>query len=139
MPTIKLKGTDYIYERISADGRLTAYQVKIRRKGFPVHNASFEDLEEAKRLVRQVLGDQDRGHRVDRLAAHRTSVGDVIDDAITAIENGTRKAKGAQSELYRLRGFRKNFALLCSTPLADATEDLFEDWIAERLEVVKSC
>ena len=61
MPTIKLKGADYIYERITADGRLTSYQVKIRRKGFPVHNTSFDDLEAAKAFVRQVLHDQDKG------------------------------------------------------------------------------
>lgn len=48
MPTKKLKGTDYIYESISDDGRLTAYQVKIRRKCFSDHNTSFDDLEEAK-------------------------------------------------------------------------------------------
>lgn len=137
MPTIKLRGTDYIYERISTDGRLTSYQVKMRRKGFPSRTASFDDLGEAKRFVRQVLGDQDRGHKIDRLIGHRTSVGDVIDDAIEALETGRRRVKGAASELYRLRAFRRNSALLCATALSDATEDMFEDWIAERLEEVK--
>lgn len=28
--------------------------------GFPQHNASFDDLDEARRFVRKVLGDQDR-------------------------------------------------------------------------------
>lgn len=137
MPTIKLRGTDYIYERISADGRLTSYQVKIRRKGFPTHSASFDDLDEAKRFVRQVQVDQDRGHRIDRLIGHRTSVGDVIDDAIGAIDNGRRKTKGAATERLRLVAFKRDFPTLCGTALADATEDMFEDWIAERLEVVK--
>jgi hypothetical protein len=36
MPTIKLEGDHYIYERITDDGRLTSYQVKIRRKGSPI-------------------------------------------------------------------------------------------------------
>lgn len=137
MPTIKLRGTDYIYERISTDGRLTSYQVKIRRKGFPNHTGSFDDLEEAKRFVRQVMGDQDRGHKIDRLIGHRTSVGDVIDDAITALETGRRRVKGKETELYRLRAFKRDFVLLCATALADASEDMFEDWIAERLEEVK--
>lgn len=137
MPTHKLQGTDYIYERISVDGRLTSYQVKIRRKGFPIHNASFDGLDEAKRFVRQVLGDQDRGHKIDRLIGHRTSVGDVIDDGITALETGKRRVKGVASELYRLRAFRRNNLMLCATALADATEDMFEDWIVERLEQVK--
>ncbi|MVS97901.1 tyrosine-type recombinase/integrase [Devosia marina] len=137
MPTIKLDGENYIYERISADGRLTSYQVKIRRKGFPQHNTSFDDLDEARRFVRQVLGDQDRGHKVDRLAGHRNTVGDVIDGAVKSLEAGKRRVKGAQSELYRLRAFRRNNLVLCSTALSDVTEDHFEDWIVERLEEVK--
>lgn len=137
MPTYKLKGTDYIYERISTDGRLTSYQVKIRRKGFPNHSASYDELDDAKRFVRQVLGDQDRGHKIDRLIGHRTSVGDVIDDAITALETGKRRVKGVASELYRLRAFRRDNVMICATALSDATEDMFEDWITERLEEVK--
>ena len=74
MPTKKLKGADHIYERTSSDGRLTYYQVKIRRQGFPRQTGSFDDLEDAKRFVRQVLGDQDRGHKVYRLIAHRKTV-----------------------------------------------------------------
>ena len=137
MPTKKLKGTDYIYGRITADERLTSCQVKIRRKGFPAHNTSFDDLDEAKAFVRLVLGDPDKGHRIDRLASHRITVGDVIDKAIVDIDTGRRRAKGVQSERYRLTAFRKNFAALCSTPLADATEAMFEDWMEERLEAVK--
>ncbi len=137
MPTIKLQGTNYIYERISDDGRLTCYQVKIRRKGFPTHSASFDDLEAAKRFVRQVQVDQDRGHKVDRLIGHRTNVGDVIDEAIWAIDSGRRKTKGCRDERYRLVKFKRDFPALCGTALVDATEDLFEDWISERLEVVK--
>jgi hypothetical protein len=132
MPTIKLEGEDYIYERISDDGRLTSYQVKIRRKGFPSHIASFEDLDDARRFVRQVLSDQDRGHRIDRLAGHRNTVGTVIDDAVKAIETSKRVVKGWESELYRLKAFRRDNVMLCSTALSDATEDLFEDWIVIR-------
>ncbi|KQN74830.1 tyrosine-type recombinase/integrase [Devosia sp. Leaf64] len=119
------------------DGRLTSYQVKIRRKGFPSQTVSFDDLEEAKRFVRQVLSDHDRGHKVDRLVSHRKTVADVIDAAITAIENGTRKIKGAKEELYRLKAIKRNYPVLMSTPLSDATEDIFEDWIEDRLETVK--
>jgi hypothetical protein len=35
MPIKKLKDASHVYERLSSDGRLTSYQVKIRRKGFP--------------------------------------------------------------------------------------------------------
>jgi len=137
MPTRKLKNTDHIYERLSADGRLTSYQVKIRRKGFPYQTESYDDLEEAKRFVRLVLGDHDRGHKVDRLISHRTTVGDVVSAAIAAIDKGTRKTMGAIEERYRLVAFNRNFPVLAATPLSDATEDIFEDWIEDRLETVK--
>jgi integrase len=137
MPTKKLNGADYIYERISDDGRLTGYQVKIRRKGFPQQNRSFDDVDAAKRFVRQVLGDHDRGHKVDRLIAHRKTVADVIDDGIAAIDSGKRKVKGAVEERYRLVAFKRDYPALVATPLSDATEDIFEDWIEDRLETVK--
>src|SRR5690554_5315157 len=107
MPIIKLPGTDFIYERFSADGRLTSYQVKIRRKGFPHQGASFDDLDDAKRFVRQALVDQDKGHKIDRLIGHRTLVGDVIDEAIAAIDSGKRKTKGSRDERYRLVKFKR--------------------------------
>lgn len=137
MPTKKLKGADHIYERISADGRLTSYQVKIRRTGFPAQTGSFDDLEDAKRFVRQVLSDHDRGHKVDRLVSHRKTVADVIDDGIVALETGKRKIKGAKEELYRLNAFKRKYPGLNATPLSDATEDIFEDWIEDRLETVQ--
>jgi integrase len=137
MPTKKLKGADHIYERISTDGRLTSYQVKIRRKGFPNQTGSFDDLEDAKRFVRQVQSDHDRGHKVDRLISHRTTVVAVIDGGIAALESGKRKIKGVQEELYRLNAFKRNYPVLMATPLSDATEEMFEDWIEHRLETVK--
>lgn len=137
MPIKKLKNTDHIYERLSADGRLTSYQVKIRRKGFPNQTGSFDDLEEAKKFVRQVLGDHDRGHKVDRLISHRTTVGDVIRNGIAAIDSGNRKTKGSAEERYRLVAFIRNYSVLAATTLSDATEDIFEDWIEDRLETVK--
>ena len=137
MLTKKLKGADHIYERISADGRLTSYQVKIRRKGFPDQTGSFDDLEGAKRFVRQMLSDHDRGPKVDRLVSHRKTVADVIDDGIEALENGKRKIKGAKEELYRLNAFKRKYPGLIATPLSDDTEDIFEDWIEDRLETVQ--
>ena len=137
MPIKKLKNTDHIYERLSADGRLTSYQVKIRRKGFPNQTGSFDDLEEAEKFVRQVRGDHDRGHKVDRLISHRTTVGDVIRNGIAAIDSGNRKTKGSAEERYRLVAFIRNYSVLAATTLSDATEDIFEDWIEDRLETVK--
>lgn len=137
MPTVKLEGAEYIYKRIAADGRVTSYQVRICRKPFPPQVASFRDLDEAKRFVRLVLVDQDRGHKVDHLIGHRVRIGDVIDSAIRDIDAGRRKTKGVATERIRLVAFRRNFHVLNNVSLADATEDMFDDWIADRLEEVK--
>lgn len=106
MPVLKLKNHDHIYERISADGRLTGYQVKIRRKGFPDFTATFDDLEAAKAAVRRVLNDHDDGVRRDRLLAARVTFGDVLDREIAKREKDSCTIKGKESELYRLKAFR---------------------------------
>lgn len=137
MPTFKMPGTINIYQRISADGRLTSYQVRIRRKGVAKLSRSFDDLDDAKRFVRQIFHDQGRGNKFERLANRPLSIGDVIDGAITRIDNGRRHTKGAATERIRLTAFKRDFPSLCDTALADATEDMFEDWMAERLEAVK--
>ena len=36
MPPKRLADSPFVHERISADDRLTGYQVKIRRKGYPL-------------------------------------------------------------------------------------------------------
>ena len=87
--------------------------------------------------MRQVLADHDRGHKVDRLISHRTTIADVIDDGIAAIDSGKRKIKGGKEERYRLNAFKRNYPALMATTLADATEDMFEDWTEDRLETVK--
>lgn len=137
MPLIKLEGADHIFQRLADNGRLMSYQVKIRRRPYPEQTAAFHDLDEAERFVRQALAEQDSGHKIDHFIAHRVSVGDVIDQAIAKIDNGRRRTKGADTERIRLNAFRRDFHSLCSVALADVSEDMFEDWITERLEVVK--
>lgn len=46
-------------------------------------------------------------------------------------------AKGAATERLRLCAFKRDFRQLCETSLVDATEEVFEDWMEERLESVK--
>lgn len=86
MPTKKLKSAGHIYERISADGRLT-----------PIRSRFDTRVGDVKPFVRQVLGDHDRGHKIDGLISHRTTVA----DDIAANDSGKRKIKGAKEERYR--------------------------------------
>jgi integrase len=137
MPLIKLENHDYIYERISADGRLTSYQVKIRKKGFAEFIKSFDDLEEAKLAVYQVMIDQGHNHKIDRLAGEKMTFGNVIEQSIERLESGRRKVKGKRDELYRLRAFLRKESGLCAVAMAHLTQDMLEDWIERRLDVVK--
>lgn len=137
MPMTKVPGTVNIYQRLATDGRATSYQVRIRRIGFPKLSTSFDDLDDAKRFFREVFYEQGKGEKFERLVDTEMSVGDVLDHAISHIDSGRRRTKGASTERLRLVAFKRDFPALCKTALTDATEDMFEDWMAERLEVVK--
>jgi integrase len=136
MPVRSLSSHEHIYERISADGRLTGYQVKIRRVGFPDFTKTFDDLENAKAAVRRVLNDHDDGVRRDRLLAARVTLGDVLDREIAKRAKDSCIIKGKQSELYRLRAFKRDERALCQTALGSLTYHDFDDWKERRLEEV---
>jgi len=138
MPTKKLDHDSYIYERISDDGRLTGYQVKIRRAGFPDFTKTFDDLAEARTAVNRVLADQSRGHRFNPLLAERKTLGDVIRAALEALKNGERVVKGRTEEISRLRGFLLRETALCAHAMAHIDYEMMEDWKQQRLEEVSA-
>ena len=137
MPVIKLAKEAHIYERITPDHRLTGYQVKIRRVGYPPYTKTFDDLKEARIAVTRVLADQSRGLRINPLLAERSTLADVIKSAIKELENGTRVVKGKTAELCRLRGFLKREQALCAHTMSLLTDTMMEDWRDQRLEEVK--
>ncbi len=134
MPTRKLKNHNYVYERISSDGRLTAYQVRIRTTGFPDFVKSFDDLAEADAKVIQVLNDRNNDSRRDYRAAELKSLGDVIDAAIRTIGADTTR-KGRGEDVCRLWASRRNNSGLCATPMAFISHEDWEDWKNDRLDV----
>lgn len=138
MPTKKLDHDSYIYERVSDDGRLTGYQVKIRRAGFPDFTKTFDDLAEARTAVNRVLADQSRGHRFNPLLAERKTLGDVIRAGLEALKNGERVVKGRSEEISRLRGFLLRETALCAHAMAHIDYEMMEDWKQQRLEEVSA-
>ena len=128
MPVIKLANEAHIYERITPDHRLTGYQVKIRRVGYPPYPKAFDDLKEARIAVNRVLADQSRGLRINPLLAERSTLADVIKSAIKELENGTRVVKGKTAVLCRLRGFLKREQALCAHAMSLLTDTMMEDW-----------
>lgn len=124
----------FIHERITDDGRLTGYQVKIRRVGFPKFTKTFDSLAEARIAVTRVFADQSRGDTRNTLLAERTTLGDVIREAIADLKEGRRVVKGKASELSRLKMFLERDKDLCAHAMSRVTETLMRDWVAERLD-----
>ena len=56
MPVIKLANEAHIYERITCDHRITGYQMKIRRVGYPPYTKTF-----CIHLRRQIQGQRSKG------------------------------------------------------------------------------
>ena len=112
MPLKKLRNHRYIYERISEDGRLTGYQVRIRRKGCAPYTRSFDDLDQADAVAIEILNDRNHGSHRDDLASHRKTLGEVIENAIRTIERDPGR-KGRNDDVYRLNAFfRQRYSAL---------------------------
>ncbi|MES0810343.1 site-specific integrase [Roseibium sp. SCPC15] len=136
MPTKRLNNHPHVYERITADGRLTGYQVKIRKKGFPDFTKTFDRLADADAAVVQVLNDRNHGSRRDHRAPERITLGEVLEKAILEIRRGERKGK--DGDAARLSVFIKRHPPFCQMSMAHITRHDWEDWKALRLEEVKS-
>ncbi|MFD0917426.1 tyrosine-type recombinase/integrase [Pseudahrensia aquimaris] len=135
MPVKKLKNHDYIYERISNDGRLTGYQVKIRHRRFPNFTKSFDRLEDAKEAVYQAQLDRTRGFKGDRTSADKVTVADILNIEIGRLEGGKKPRVDPGPDIARLKRFvREEFIVDYS--LSNLRREHWEDYIAERLEDV---
>lgn len=113
------------------------YQVRVGPQCLPVGQTYFDQLGEAVAFAPQVHHGQQRGHKIEQPIDHPATVGDIIDQAIASIDVGRRLTKGASTERLRLCAFKRDFHSLCKTSLVDVTEDMFEDWMEERLETVQ--
>ncbi|MCA1300581.1 tyrosine-type recombinase/integrase [Stappia indica] len=136
MPTKRLKNHRHVYERISSDGRLTGYQVKIRQKGFPDYAKTFDRLADADAAVVQVLNDRNHGSRRDHRAPERITLGEVLENAIREVQQSDKKGK--DGEAARLSTFIKRYPPFCQMSMANITRQDWVEWKALRLEEVKS-
>ncbi len=136
MPVKRLKNHDYIHERISNDGRLTGYQVKIRNKMFPDFIKGFDDLEEAKEAVHQALLDRARGFKGDRTSADKVTVADLFKAEIELIRRGVRVRTDPEPDMNRLKCFIRD-EFIADYSLSNLKREHWEDYILDRLENVK--
>lgn len=68
-----------IFERLSADGRLLGYQVKVRKAGFPSVSRQFDRKADAERYAVDVLSQMSRGVFVDRSEIEAVTLAEALD------------------------------------------------------------
>lgn len=68
-----------IFERVSADGRLLGYQVKVRKAGFPSVSRQFDRKADAERYAVDVLSQMSRGVFVDRSEIEAVTLAEALD------------------------------------------------------------
>ena len=54
------------------------WAVQVRRKGWPIQNATFRTKKDAQAWARQVESDMDRGQFMDQSASREVTLGDLI-------------------------------------------------------------
>jgi hypothetical protein len=68
-----------ITPRKDRDGLIIGWQVRIRKKGYPLQIKTFDKKAQAQAWARQMESEMDRGIWQDRSEAERTTVGDLLD------------------------------------------------------------
>jgi len=68
-----------ITPRKDRDGLIIGWQVRIRKKGYPLQVKTFDKKAQAQAWARQMESEMDRGIWQDRSEAERTTVGDLLD------------------------------------------------------------
>ena len=107
-----------IEKRISKDGK-TSYRVKVRLKGFPVQNATFDRLTDARKWAQQTESAIREGRHFKTTEAKKRTLEELIDRYITDIL--PTKPKNSKNTLLHLNWWKEE---LGKYSLADITPAL---------------
>jgi integrase len=132
----KLPRHQFIYGRFASDGRLTSYQVKIRKTGYPKFTKSFDDLESAKAAVSQIVYDQSHGIKADRLSAERITLADILQQFANDLKRGVIPQSDPHATASRIERFIRDESIVHYS-MANLSETCWRDYIADRLQDVK--
>lgn len=117
----------------SISRRGDGWQVRVRRKGFPLEVKTFTNRQDAERWARSIELEMDRGSYVSRSEAESTTLGDVLERYITDICPSMR---GGTEDTIRLRAMcRTRLAKLSMAALTPMAIAAYRD---ERLKRVKA-
>ncbi|WP_024973484.1 tyrosine-type recombinase/integrase [Ralstonia pickettii] len=116
----------------SISRRSDGWQVRVRRKGFPLEVKTFTTRQDAKRWGRSIEAEMDRGSYVNRSEAESTTLGDVLERYIADVCPSLR---GGTEDTIRLRAMcRTRFAKLSMAALTPMAVAAYRD---ERLKQVQ--
>lgn len=112
-----------------------AWQAKVRKVGYPVQTATFDTKPEAEAWAAVIESEMARSVFVDRSAAEKTSLAEVIEGHIRDV---APNHKGAEAEILRLRAFLRDEAALAARRMATLKPEDFEAYRDRRLAIVSA-
>ncbi len=116
----------------SISRRSDGWQVRVRRKGFPLEVKTFTTRQDAERWARSIESEMDRGSYVNRSEAESTTLGDVLERYIVDVCPSMR---GGIEDTIRLRAMcRTRLAKLSMAALTPMAIAAYRD---ERLKQVQ--
>lgn len=113
------------YKRNLSDS--TVWEVKIRRKGYPIQMRSFDKREEAEKWAREIESSMDRGVFRSTKEAEKTTLSEALD---RYLEEVSKHKKGHQREKSRIEKWKAH--ALGSRYLASITPKDIADYASER-------
>lgn len=123
-----------ISERYNREGQLIGWQVKVRKRGYPMLVKTFDRKADAQAWATVTESEMVRAVYVDRTKAERTTFKDAIDSYIAEV---APTHKGSRDEIHRLQKLIRDEPKLVAHALATLTTRLFEEYRDRRLREVK--
>lgn len=112
------------------------WQVKIRRKGWPARSGTFATKKLAQDWASRLESEMAAGHFVDRSAAQRTTLGQLVELYLTEVTD-KRPGEGSRiAERARLERFLREEKELCAFAVGNLTPEHFESYRDRRLATV---
>lgn len=102
------------------------WQVQIRRKGWPIQNATFRRKIDAEMWARKIETEMDQGCFVDQSQGRETTFADLIEAYIDQVTANRPSENSRIAEELRLRRFLREEQPLCAYAVTNLTPEHFE-------------
>ncbi len=104
------------------------WQVQIRRKGWPIQNATLRTKKDAEIWARKIEREMDQGLFVDQSAGRQTTLGDLIALYLEHVTANRPAEYSRINEASKLKRFIREEPELCAYAVTNLTPDHFEEY-----------